>query len=188
MHDLARRSSGLPCMQFTAASAQPASRLQRRKTPIKLGGVRPRGKRNIRDIQLSGWRKAVLRSVSCRKSVPDNERRRDGHWAGNDPLRPYRGRGGRGPHSDAASAGNVFAIRYHFDGGPERATPYWFQLVPRKRVCCRGSSQPWLCPRSPIRSHFDHRGGRSESVGGFGGAAARSVRVSQCWPAYPTFR
>ncbi len=41
----------LPSMQFTAASAQQAS-----DTSIN-SGVKPRGKRGIRDIQLSGWRK-----------------------------------------------------------------------------------------------------------------------------------
>ena len=46
--------SGLPCMQFTAASAQPASDT---KADSSSSGVKPRGKRNIRDIQLSGWRK-----------------------------------------------------------------------------------------------------------------------------------
>ena len=47
--------SDLPCMKFTAASAQQASDT---KSDIPTNsGVKPRGKRNIRDIQLSGWRK-----------------------------------------------------------------------------------------------------------------------------------
>jgi len=46
--------SGWPYLQFTAASAQPASDT---KADSSSSGVKPRGKRNIRDIQLSGWRK-----------------------------------------------------------------------------------------------------------------------------------
>ena len=42
----------LSCMQFPAASAQQAL-----ETKPDSSGVKPRGKRNIRDIQLSGWRK-----------------------------------------------------------------------------------------------------------------------------------
>jgi invasion protein IalB len=47
--------SGLPCMQFTAALAQPAS--DTKPDSSNYLGVKSRGKRSIRDIQLSGWRK-----------------------------------------------------------------------------------------------------------------------------------
>ncbi len=47
--------SGLPFMQFTMALAQPAS--DTKPDSSNYSGVKPRGKRNIRDIQLSGWRK-----------------------------------------------------------------------------------------------------------------------------------
>ena len=178
--------SELPLIQLPAASGQEAPGTKA-DTPAD-SGVKPRGKRNIRDMQLSGWRKVCFRSVACGKSMPYDEQRDDGHGTADDPFRSHRSRSGRRPNSDAASRWNVLAIRRHFDGGPERTSSHSIQLVPRKRVRCRGARQPKFHQRPSIRPHFDGRGCRSKSVDDISGAAAGSVRPGQRGFTGPAFR
>lgn len=57
--------SGLPCLQLGAASAQQASGAKA-EMPAS-SGVTPRGKRNIRDIKWSGWRKLCFEISPAQK-------------------------------------------------------------------------------------------------------------------------
>lgn len=163
-------------MQFTGSSAQQASDT---KPDMSINsGVKPLGKRDIRDIRLSGWRKLCFEVSPAEKVC-----RTTNVGVMNTGQEMIRfdlidAGAAEGRIQMLLPPGMYLRSGITLTVDHERAAPPFIQLVSCKRVRGRGPRHPSLCQRSSVRSRLDDRSRRPKPADGFGGRSARSVRVS----------